>query len=318
MGSLNREKKAFESLIKAKAKMAICLPDLQSELQRDREENGEELELLSSHSHSYSVDTRTVSKGLGGGKGGVGSRGRGQAIVDVREFRSSLPSLLHAGGMQVTPRTLDVGDYVLAPEICVERKGISDLFQSFQSGRLYHQAESMNRYYKHPCLLIEFSGEKGASVSLTTEADIADTVDEKSITSRLSLLALAFPNLRFLWALSPHATPDIFRAISAGHPLPDEAKSLACGAASNSGSSSSSSSSSFSSLAAAETDAADARESAYRILLSLPGINSHNVVAVMDGVESLAALARMTEAELAPLAGPTNAVLLAKFFRQRA
>jgi hypothetical protein len=60
----------------------------------------------------------------------------------------------------VIPRTLTVGDYVLAPEICVERKGISDLFQSFASGRLYNQVESMSRHYKYPCLLIEFSQDK--------------------------------------------------------------------------------------------------------------------------------------------------------------
>jgi hypothetical protein len=60
----------------------------------------------------------------------------------------------------VIPRTLTVGDYVLAPEICIERKGISDLFQSFASGRLYNQVESMSRHYKYPCLLIEFSQDK--------------------------------------------------------------------------------------------------------------------------------------------------------------
>lgn len=34
---------------------------------------------------------------------------------------------------------LQVGDYVLSPEICVERKSISDLKGSLASGRLYHQ-----------------------------------------------------------------------------------------------------------------------------------------------------------------------------------
>lgn len=33
-----------------------------------------------------------------------------------------------------------VGDYVLTPEICVERKSLFDLFQSMPSGRLYNQA----------------------------------------------------------------------------------------------------------------------------------------------------------------------------------
>ena len=62
---------------------------------------------------------------------------RDQVIVDMREFRSSLPSLLHASGLLVLPVTLTVGDYILTPDICVERKSIPDLVSSFNSGRLY-------------------------------------------------------------------------------------------------------------------------------------------------------------------------------------
>ena len=53
--------------------------------------------------------------------------------------RSSLPSMLHQAGMKLHPLTLIIGDFILSPHICVERKGISDLFQSFASGRLYNQ-----------------------------------------------------------------------------------------------------------------------------------------------------------------------------------
>lgn len=59
-----------------------------------------------------------------------------QVIVDMREFRSTLPSLLHASNLIVIPATLTVGDYILTPEICVERKSLSDLISSFNSGRL--------------------------------------------------------------------------------------------------------------------------------------------------------------------------------------
>lgn len=59
-----------------------------------------------------------------------------QVIVDVREFRSSLPSLLHAAGFVIVPVTLTIGDYVLSPEMVVERKSLPDLIQSFNSGRL--------------------------------------------------------------------------------------------------------------------------------------------------------------------------------------
>lgn len=62
-----------------------------------------------------------------------------RVVVDVREFRSALPSLLHEAGLDLIPATLEVGDFVLTPEIVVERKSVSDLFGSFASGRLYTQ-----------------------------------------------------------------------------------------------------------------------------------------------------------------------------------
>lgn len=59
-----------------------------------------------------------------------------QVIVDMREFRSTLPSLVHAAKVRIIPATLQVGDYILSPEMCVERKSIPDLLQSLASGRL--------------------------------------------------------------------------------------------------------------------------------------------------------------------------------------
>ncbi len=81
----------------------------------------------------------------------------------MREFGSSLPCVLHQQGIKILPVTLEVGDYILSPDICVERKSIADLFSSFSSGRLYHQAETMSRYYRLPVLLIEFSQDKSFS-----------------------------------------------------------------------------------------------------------------------------------------------------------
>jgi len=91
-----------------------------------------------------------------------------------------------------------VGDFILSPQICIERKGISDLFQSFASGRLYSQAEAMCRYYDLPCLLVEFS--ENNSFSLQGQSDIPSEIQINNICSKMSLLALAFPNLRILWS----------------------------------------------------------------------------------------------------------------------
>jgi len=72
----------------------------------------------------------------GGGKAIGEDRPLPRIVVDAREFRSSLPSILHSQGMILDPCTITVGDYVLSPSICVERKSISDLISSFASGRL--------------------------------------------------------------------------------------------------------------------------------------------------------------------------------------
>ena len=50
-------------------------------------------------------------------------------------------------GLEVVPLTLEVGDYVLSPEICCERKSISDLKGSLASGRLYHQVCHLYCWY---------------------------------------------------------------------------------------------------------------------------------------------------------------------------
>lgn len=77
---------------------------------------------------------KTISTRIGGGR--VVNSEPSKVIVDMREFRSTLPSLLHASHLLVIPATLTVGDYILTPDMCVERKSIPDLVQSFSSGRL--------------------------------------------------------------------------------------------------------------------------------------------------------------------------------------
>jgi ERCC4-type nuclease len=60
-----------------------------------------------------------------------------QIIVDIREMGALLPSLIDYNGIKVIPATLTVGDYILSPKMCVERKSLPDLEASFINGRLY-------------------------------------------------------------------------------------------------------------------------------------------------------------------------------------
>ena len=62
-----------------------------------------------------------------------------------------------------------MGDYILSPEVCVERKSLADLRQSFASGRLFHQAEAMCRHYAAPVLLIEFERDRAFALHAASE-----------------------------------------------------------------------------------------------------------------------------------------------------
>jgi DNA excision repair protein ERCC-4 len=282
--------------------MVISLPDHAEDLQREK---AADLELvLDTRSRSHYEDIGIGIKGSKREKNTNKGLLNLKVAVDVREFRSSLPSLLHSTGFEIIPRTLQVGDYVLSAETCVERKGISDLFQSFASGRLYNQAESMSKHYLHPCLLIEFHPQKSFNLQIST--DIGPDIQTNNITTRICLLVLSFPNLKMLWSRHAAATTDIFKSIMVGHDEVDLSKAVSAGMESNA-----------SNLEGNDENDRDLRATAQEMLLSLPGINTNNFRAVMNEVESIASLSAMSEKDLSPLIGPGNAKKLFHFFHRR-
>jgi len=121
---------------------------------------------------------------------------------------------------------LTVGDYILSPNICIERKSIKDLISSFKDGRLYNQAETMLQHYKSPMLLIEFDQNK--SFTLEPFADLSGSLSSMSssnassdLQSKLVLLTLAFPKLRIIWSSSPYQTAEIFESLKTQEAEPD-------------------------------------------------------------------------------------------------
>ncbi|KAK9144875.1 hypothetical protein Sjap_004778 [Stephania japonica] len=275
--SIRRENGAFESLIRQKSSMMI--PNDQPERL-----------LYLIYYFVFGTLTNSSTRKAGGRKEAEKEM---QVIVDMREFMSSLPNVLHLKGMRIIPVTLEVGDYVLSPLICVERKSISDLFQSFASGRLYHQVEVMSRYYKIPVLLIEFSQDK--SFSFQSASDLGDDVTPTSIISKLSLLVLHFPRLRLVWSRSLHATAEIFALLKANQDEPDEIKAVRVGVPSDEG------------VVENDVRAENYNTSAIEFLRRLPGVTDANYRALMDGCDSLAELALLPEERLAGLMGSKNA-----------
>ncbi|KAI9027831.1 hypothetical protein DFJ74DRAFT_660580 [Hyaloraphidium curvatum] len=276
LSMVRREKDSFEKLIREKSNMAIPID-------QDGRVVAEQAEFL------RDLSTRVA----GGGRTSLHANRPPLIIVDVRELRSSLPAMLHAKGIELVVKTLEVGDYVLSTSICVERKSVSDLVQSFRSGRLYTQVEAMSTHYRMPVLLIEFDMNK--AFSLQTVNEVRTEINFNDIQSKLVLLLLAFPTLRILWSSSPHATADMFEDLKRQQEEPDPDKAQAIG-----------------------VENLDSAQSMYaptpqELLRSLPGINQRNARHVMNHVESIYELSKLTQDELAPLVGPENARLLHVF-----
>ena len=189
-----QEKDAFEKLIREKETMVV------PEEREGRDENtNEDLYRGSEKASDQALNALNTRKG-----GGQVTKTSPKVIVDMREFRSELPSILHKRGIDIDPVTLEVGDYILTPEICVERKSISDLIGSLNNGRLYNQATSMTRFYTRPMLLIEFDQNK--PFALQGKYYLSKDIASSDLVQRLQLLTIHFPKLRILWSPSPHAT----------------------------------------------------------------------------------------------------------------
>ncbi|XP_066432304.1 DNA repair endonuclease XPF [Eleutherodactylus coqui] len=271
--SLRKEKEAFEKLIREKASMVI------PEEREGRDETNLDLQ-RDVTSASDATDTRRA--------GGQKQKNvQHNIIVDMREFRSELPSLIHRRGIDIEPVTLEVGDYILTPDICVERKSVSDLIGSLNNGRLYTQCVSMCRYYKRPILLIEFDPNK--PFSLTSRSSIHQEISMNDITSKITLLTLHFPRLRILWCPSPYATAELFEELKQNRPQPDAATAMAI-------------------TADSETipESEKYNPGPQDFLLKMPGVNAKNCRAIMNHVKNIAELTTLSLERLSEILGNSN------------
>lgn len=263
--ALTKEKEAFERLVQEKRHMVMPANVYESILPTP-----------GSYIDTLVADTRALTRGQ------PARLACTKVVVDVREFRSSLPNMLHQGGLEVIPETLAIGDFVLTPEIVVERKSVSDLFGSFASGRLFSQVEGMLRYYKVATLLIEFQDDK--AFSLQTVGEISPEIQLNSIVSKLVLLTLHFPALRILWSRNSHHTVALFKGLKQNNAPVDVQKALTAGGGGGD-----------------EDEDAGRHLAASDFLLKLPGVTVNNYRLIMNKVENLAALSRMSVEELHPI-----------------
>lgn len=280
--SLRREKEAFETLIREKATMVIPSG-------RDGKTDGHP-DLVRGDNRAANETTEAVNTRKAGGQVGRNDIMQQKVLVDMREFRCELPSIIHKRGMDIEPIQLEIGDYILSSDTCVERKSVSDLIQSLQSGRLYSQTAMMIRHFKRSILLIEFDESKSfhfkgrywgiQSTGYGPKKDHAQDTVEKLI-----LLTIHHPQLRIVWSPSTHFTAELFEYLKMDRDQPDPEK--------------------IASISSAELPP-ETFEDRYDIevrdfLLKLPGVNTRNVYALMNCAPTLADLADVSLEELQEL-----------------
>lgn len=285
LASVRREKDAFTKLIKERASMSVVMTVDPHGIEDPQE-----------------AFLRTVNTRIAGGGRLAATAQPPRVVVDVREFRSSLPSLLHGRSMIIVPCMLTVGDYILSPNICVERKSINDLISSFKDGRLFSQAETMFQHYKSPMLLIEFDQNK--SFTLEPFADLSGSLSSVSATnvssdlqSKLVLLTLAFPKLRIIWSSSPYQTAEIFEALKTHEDEPDPIAAVQAGLDKD----------------MLVEDQAFNREP-QDMLAAVPGITPQNMKNIVLKTENIREVANMSTGELNPLVGKVAANAIHGFF----
>ncbi|WYZ39271.1 hypothetical protein EsH8_III_001185 [Colletotrichum jinshuiense] len=287
LSSVRREKDAFTKLIKERASMSLVMT-----VDPHGVEDPQEAFL------------RTINTRIAGGGRLAATAQPPRVVVDVREFRSSLPSLLHGRSMIIVPCMLTVGDYVLSPNICVERKSINDLISSFKDGRLYAQCETMFQHYKSPMLLIEF--DQNRSFTLEPFADlsgslnsIAPTNVSSDLQSKLVLLTLAFPKLRIIWSSSPYQTAEIFESLKSQEDEPDPIAAVRAGLDKD---------------MKAEDQAFNLEPQ--EMLGAVPGVTPKNIMRLVLAAENLREVANLTEKELEPMVGKEAGRQIHGFFNR--
>ena len=284
LSGVRKEKDAFTRLIKEKGNMAITIttdgavPDPQEQF------------------------LRTVNTRIAGGGRLAATSEPPRIVVDVREFRSSLPSLLHGRSNLIIPCMLTVADYVLSPNICIERKSVRDLISSFKNGRLFNQAETMLQYYKYPMLLIEFDQNKSFTLDTfgtdhTTALSAAS--NPQDLQSKIALLTLAFPRLKIIWSSSPYQTAEIFDELKKQQEEPDPIKAVQIGL-----------------IGGEDPSDQSFNQTPQDMLRAVPGISEKNLSRITLEVANIRDVSNLTEKELDELVGKEAGRQVYRFFNR--
>ncbi|HUI23253.1 MAG TPA: ERCC4 domain-containing protein [Nitrososphaerales archaeon] len=118
-----------------------------------------------------------------------------RVVADERERASGVPEELSKLNVRVYFSRLPVADYVLNPELAVERKSVRDLVSSVYDSRLFHQAAKLSAAYAKPFLLVEGDSKEVESLAKNL----------KSFYGAIAKVTLAY-GLRVLYTANPTET----------------------------------------------------------------------------------------------------------------
>jgi ERCC4-related helicase len=120
-------------------------------------------------------------------------------IVDTRE-NMVIKTKLNNLNIYVEEQMLDVGDFVLSEDVCVERKTLKDFASSIIDGRLFPQLIQLKQKYNKPILILEKGPQSdrisqnaflGALASIITDFNIALIITESTEESAALMYVIA-------------------------------------------------------------------------------------------------------------------------------
>ena len=118
-----------------------------------------------------------------------------RVVADERERAGGVPEELSKLNVRVYFSRLPVADYVLNPELAVERKSVKDLVSSVYDSRLFYQAARLSAAYAKPFLLVEGDSKEVESLARNL----------KSFYGAIANVTLAY-GLRVLYTANPRET----------------------------------------------------------------------------------------------------------------
>jgi DNA excision repair protein ERCC-4 len=118
-----------------------------------------------------------------------------KVVADERERASGVPEELSKLNVRVYFSVLPVGDYVLSPEIAIERKTLKDFVSSVYDSRIFYQSARLSASFPKPYLLLEGDSNKVEGLVRSL----------KSYYGAIANVTIAY-NLRVIYTANPSET----------------------------------------------------------------------------------------------------------------